>query len=404
MKDLIARKLVLNMFMTLMLALSVQGEELIPEIIISQTIEPSRLESSGEDDAIPVAARFDITISEIMYATSDDKAPQWIELHNRSKRRVSLEGWEMAIMNHPEDKSVIATNLIFPLGAKILDANQVLLLVAEQGHNSGIREAKGDLQRDCVVILKDHIGGTPGYRLLSQTAFKVTLRAPTKTKTARKMLSDIVGNLGAVPEWELSLIKDKRSSIIRVYEGNNATGDPYDGTAAYGWRLAAENSSLYAQRTTYYGHHSDHSTPGYRSSMPLPVSLSSFPSARTQVSLSSFRPVRERATGKVVITWVTEAELNNAGFNIKRSKTKEGPFKVINQKGPIAGHGTTGERHVYTYTDTTARPTIVYYYQLECVSADGTRRTLTTTHLRGHVDGSLHHFQEVPFWWKDLNR
>ena len=402
MKDWIARRLVLALFTTLILTFSVRGIADGP--VTPQTPKPSKLKSFREGDAIPIAARFDVAVSEIMYATNADKLPQWIELHNRSRRKVSLEGWEVAIMNHPEDKSVIATNLIFRLDAKILDANQVLLLVTEQGHNSGVGEAKGNLQRDRVVIRKDHIGGGSGYRLLSQTAFKVILKAPARTKTPRKMLSDIAGNLGAVPEWELPLIKDNRSSIIRVYEGNNATGAPYDGTAAYGWELAAENSSLYAQRTTYYGHHSDHSTPGYRAPTPLPVSLSSFPSARTQVSLSSFRPVRERTTGEVVITWITEAELNNAGFNIKRSKTKEGPFKVINQKDLIAGHGTTGERHVYTYTDTTARPTIIYYYQLECVSANGTRRTLTTTHLRGHVDSSLHHFHEAPFWWKDLNR
>ena len=308
-------------------------------------------------------------------------------------------------MNHPEDRSVLATTIIITFGAKILNSNQVLLLVTEHGHNSGVGEAKGDLQPDRIVILKDLIEGTPGYRLLSQTAFKVILKAPTKTKTDRKMLSDIVGNLGAIPEWKLPLVKgNQRGSIIRIYEGSNATGDPYDGTAVYGWALAAEKKSRYTQRTTYYGHHSDHGTPGYRAPTPLPVSLSSFRPGRAQVSLLSFRPVRERVTGEVVITWVTEAELNNAGFNIKRSKTKDGLFKVINQKGMIAGHGTTGKRHVYTYTDTTARPTTIYYYQLESISLDGTRRTLATTRLRGHIGGSRYRFEEAPFWWKDLNR
>lgn len=407
MKDLIACRLVFSLFLTLILVFSVQGiaDVMVSDIIISQRIEPSRLQSSGEDHAVSVAARFDVAISEIMYATNTDKSPQWIELHNRSTRRVSLEGWEIAIMNHPEDKSVIAANLIFPIGAKILDANQVLLLVTEHGDNSGDGAPKGDLQPDRVVILKDLIGGTPGYRLLSQTAFKVILKAPTETKTARKMLSDIAGNLGTIPEWKLPMVKgNQRGSIIRVYEGSNATGDSYDGTAVYSWALAAEKSSRYTQRTTYYGHHSDHGTPGYRASAPLPVALSSFHPDRTQVSLLSFRPGRERTTGEVTITWVTETELNNTGFNIKRSKTKNGPFKVINQKGMIAGHGTTSERHVYTYTDTTARPMTVYYYQLECVSADGTRRTLSTTRLRGFVDRSLHHFKEAPFWWRDLNR
>ena len=354
MKDLIAQGLVLGIFATLILAFGIQ------DVV------------GAEDDTVPVAVRYDIAISEIMYTTNADKLPQWIELHNRSGKKVSLEGWEVTIKNHPEDKSVLATTLTFTLDAKILDRNQVLLLVTEQGPNSGIGAAKGDIPVDRVVILKDLIGGTPGYRLLSQTAFKVTLTAPASTKTARKMLSDIAGNLGEVPEWKLPLIVgNQRSSIIREYEGNNVTGPPYDGTAADGWELTAKKDFQYIiQHDTYYGHRSDHGTPGYRAPTPLPVAL------------SKFRPERKKNSDEVVIRWVTESETNNAGFHIKRSRTRDSGFKVISI---IPGAGTTDERRVYTYTDKTAKPNVVYYYQLECISVDGTCRTLRTTHLRGNI-------------------
>ena len=36
------------------------------------------------------------------------------------------------------------------------------------------------------------------------------------------------------------------------------------------------------------------------------------------VSLSKFRPERMKDTGQIVIRWITESELNNAGFNILR--------------------------------------------------------------------------------------
>ena len=85
------------------------------------------------------------------------------------------------------------------------------------------------------------------------------------------------------------------------------------------------------------------------------------------------------------ITWVTESELNNVGFNILRRETRDGDFKIITPKGPIAGNGTTSERHIYTYTDTTAKPNVVYYYRIEDVSFDGKRTTLRTTHLRGNI-------------------
>ena len=384
MKGLMKQKFVLKIFVTLMLTCGTEGivDALIPETVALQT---PRLESSHKDDTVPVAAQYDIAISEIMYATNSDELPQWIELHNRSRRKVSLEGWKVKIENHPEDKSVLATKLTFALGAKILDTDQVLLLVTEQGHNSGVGEAKGDLPVDRVVILKDLIGGAQGYRLLSQTAFTVTLKAPAGTKTSRKVISDITGNLGEIPEWKLPRIEgNQRSSIIREYDGNTTIGYPYDGTRADGWELTAKKDSRYIiKHNTYYGHRSDHGTPGYRARMALPVDLSDLP-----VQLSRFYPRRDRLTGHVLISWTTEVEMNNVGFNIKRSTTKNGKFKVITPV-VIRGAGTTDERQTYTYTDTTTKPNVVYYYQLECVSVDGTRRTLTLPiRLRGHI-GSL---------------
>ena len=399
MKGLMAQRLVLRIFITLLLTFSVQG---IADVLIRETaaLQTQKLESSRENDTVPVAARFDIAISEIMYATSTDKLPQWIELHNRSTRRVSLEGWKVTIRNHSEDTTVLATNLTLTLDAKILDADQVLLLVTEQGDNSGVGEAKGTLRADNIVILKDLIGGTPNYRLLSQTAFKVTLKAPVVTKIGRKrkILSEIAGNLGAIPEWELPLIEgNQRSSIIREYDSNDVTASPYDGTRADGWELTAKKGSRYTiQHTTYYGHRSDHGTPGYRARATLlPTKLSNLP-----VKLSHCRPARNKDTGAVVITWSTLSELNNAGFFIKRSHQRDGEFKVINAT-MIPGTGTTREKQFYTYTDTTARPNVVYYYQLECVSVDGTRRTLTRPlRLKGYVGGSRR-FEEAPFWWKN---
>ena len=389
MKDLMAQRLVLRIFMTLLLTFSVQGitDALIPDVIIRivprRTPEPTR-----EDTTVPIATKDDIAISEIMYATDPSGSPQWIELHNRSTRRVSLEGWEVTIENHPEDTTVLATTLTFTLSEEILNADQVLLLVTEQGDNSGVGEATGDLRADSVVILKDLIGGTPGYRLLSQTAFKVTLKAPTVTKTGFETSGDIAGNLGAIPEWKLPLLEDERSSIIRTYDGNDTTASPYDGTRADGWQLATEKSIQYTQGTTYYGHRSDRGTPGYRATGPL------------LVELSHFRPGRAKMTGAVVITWTTESEMNNAGFYIKRSQQRDGESKIINAT-MIPGAGTTSEKQSYTYTDTTAKPNVVYYYQLECVSVDGTRRTLTRpTRLKGYVGGSRR-FEEAPFWWKN---
>ena len=103
------------------------------------------------------------------------------------------------------------------------------------------------------------------------------------------------------------------------------------------------------------------------------------------VELSSFSPVRNKETGTVVITWLTQSELNNAGFFIKRSQQRDGEFKVINSV-MIPGAGTTSEKQSYTYEDTTAQPNVVYYYQIEEISLEGQRQTLTgSVRLKGHV-------------------
>ena len=54
--------------------------------------------------------------------------------------------------------------------------------------------------------------------------------------------------------------------------------------------------------------------------------------------LSKFRPER-LDSGEIVVRWITESELNNAGFNILRSDARDGEFTKINTK-LIAGQGT----------------------------------------------------------------
>ena len=54
----------------------------------------------------------------------------------------------------------------------------------------------------------------------------------------------------------------------------------------------------------------------------------------------------------------------------------------------IAGAGTTGERQTYTFTDTSAKPGVEYYYQIEEVSLGGKPATLAMRLLRGPVSAA----------------
>ena len=116
---------------------------------------------------------------------------------------------------------------------------------------------------------------------------------------------------------------------------------------------------------------------------PLPVNLSHFRAELTDIV--------------VLLKWTTESEVDNAGFYIYRSETRDGEFKVVN---PIIveGAGTTGERNEYTWTDTTAKPNAVYYYRIEDVSHAGVREQLATVRLRGFVSAS----SKLTTSWADL--
>ena len=160
------------------------------------------------------------------------------------------------------------------------------------------------------------------------------------------------------------MIEGARSSLIRRFD----RGVPRSGTERRGWIRAFDTKRLASD--IYYGSSSDHGTPGYRRGKPLPVELSQF----------SAKFVK----GEGVISWTTESELDNAGFNIYRSTSKTKDFHRINPKF-IQGAGTTGQRTQYQFIDKTSKPDVSYYYRLEDVDLSGTRGILTTYRLRGVI-------------------
>ena len=315
----------------------------------------------------PVATGADIMITEIMVASNEGRLPQWIELANVSGAAVSLMGWSIGVANDSSDADVVGENVNVELGDVTVGKDQVVLVVTKTGRNSGVGMGKGDLREDRIVDVQSQVSPNDArYSLISEMAFKLTLLPPQTGGVVEP--GDVAGNLNM--GWELPMAEGDRSSLIRR-EMSGAT--EIMGTDAAGWVLASETSLIGAYRPTYYGDDEDQGTPGYDAGGALPVEL------------SKFGAKRDALTGQVVITWETQSELNNAGFFIKRSQQKNGQFVAVNPT-MVAGAGTTSEKQTYTYTDTTAQPNIVYYYQIEDVSLDGNRQTLTRAHrLKGHI-------------------
>lgn len=316
----------------------------------------------------PVAKAADLVISEIMVASNTGRLPQWIEIANVSGAEVSLMGWSIDVDNDPMDKDVISESVKVELGDVTVGKDQVALVITKTStRNSGVGMGKGDIREDRIIDAQSQVSPDDArYSLISEMGFKLALLPPQKGGVVSR--GDVVGNLGM--GWELPMAESGRSSLIRREMGKTAE---IMGTDAAGWVLASETMLDGAYRTTYYGDDEDEGTPGYDGGGALPVEL------------SKFGAKRDPLTGQVVITWETQSELNNAGFFIKRSQQTNSKFVAVNPT-MIPGAGTISEKQSYTYTDTTAQPNIVYYYQIEDVSLDGQRQTLTRAHrLKGHV-------------------
>ena len=352
--------------------------------------EAAAAAAKAADTSVRIPQVGQIYISEIMF-TGGGTLPQWIEISNGSPtEQVNLSGWTLTVENATADADVsVGAKAVFtiPEGTKIDPSGQhdtpsTVLVVTEQGRNNlDGAMAAGQLvnlwtDQQVELILLDVTKRR--YSLLSDMAFKITLAPPEPDITLSA--TDVVGNLGAdgTATWALPTDEDgARSSILRRHiPVSIGPAEPKDGEMMDSWVLASDTSfaqSTHLSAHSYYGLPTDVGTPGFRAGGALPVEL------------SHFRPERQKDTGAVVITWSTQSELNNAGFFIKRSQQRDGEFQIINAT-MIAGAGTTSEKQFYTYEDTTAQPNVVYYYQIEDVSLDGNRQTLTRgIRLKGHV-------------------
>ena len=323
-----------------------------------------------------------VTISEIMVDSAGGTLPQWIELYNKSKTEVlNLNRWKLELQNVDSADLIGRPIVTLTLGEKLLQPNQTVLIVAGEARASSGSHLPADRLYNLFELHQKNLRvKTPRDTFLSAEGFYLKL-------TDREgELVDEVGNTDGnrrtddAPAWLLPVsdVEGARSSLIRRYDNGVAR----DGKDRASWVLAANIRAIEGE--LYYGHAEDRGTPGWRDGGALPVELSHFSVSRNDA-------------GAVVLTWATESEVDNAGFNLRRSERRDGGFTLLNA-ALIAGAGTTGERQTYTFTDTSAKPGVEYYYQLEEVSFAGKPQLLATRFLRGPVSAAhrqLRTFGEV---------
>jgi len=302
-----------------------------------------------------------------------------MELYNGSQTEVNLKGWQLAI--EARDLNGVQRHAIIALEDLYIPPKETVLIVtwlARQKSNiipdsrvynffdHHSEEFEQNQHRNMVI-------GLAGFSL--------------KLTNTDGILVDRVGNLDGdhsttdKPTWVIPIgtTRDgQRTSLMRRFE--KETQEPLDGTDAKNWQRTAD---FPLDVSTYWGSSRDIGNPGYRGSGALPVTLSQFCAELTQ-------------TG-AVLTWTTESELENAGFYILRSETRNGPFKVVTQT-MIQGAGTTGERNKYTWTDNAIKPDTRYYYRIVDVSFAGVQQKLATVGLRGLLSARNKELKK----WADL--
>ena len=320
----------------------------------------------------PATPKGAITMSEVMFDSAGGTLPQWIELYNTSKTEaLNLNRWELEIQNRKSEDLVGRPIVTLTLQEKMIQPNQTLLIVTGNARASSADVFPDDRVYNLIQLHEKNLRiKTPRDTFLSVEGFYLKLTDGTGA------LVDEIGNTDGdrrtddTPAWALpvplSEVEGMRSSLVRRYDNGVAR----EGTSREGWALAA-NFAKFKADGLHYGHADDIGTPGYRQGGALPVELSSFVLTRTE-------------SGAVVITWTTESEVDNAGFNLRRSLTRDSGYTLLNP-ALIAGAGTTGERQTYTFIDTSAKPGVEHYYQIEEVSFGGKPETLMTRRLRGPV-------------------
>jgi hypothetical protein len=205
--------------------------------------------------------------------------------------------------------------------------------------------------------------GFDGYQYTSGVGTKYQNLAVNLFSSGNALYGGIICQY--VPEYSIPLNIDelKGSQIWKSPDGltwtqvtNNGFGDTnivnFEGFTVF-------NSQLYVS-----GSKGASSTP--QGLGGAKVFRQSFP---TLIGLSSFE-----ATGglrRISLIWVTESEVNNAGFNIYRAESADGTYQKINDS-LIQAQGSPTQGAVYDYVDKDVKNKKTYYYKLEDVEVNGT--------------------------------
>ncbi|MGD9898905.1 MAG: FlgD immunoglobulin-like domain containing protein, partial [Calditrichaceae bacterium] len=102
------------------------------------------------------------------------------------------------------------------------------------------------------------------------------------------------------------------------------------------------------------------------------------------------------AFNQVVLTWNTQSELENLGFNVYRARTAEPENWIVLNETMIPGQGTYTHATDYEYVDRNVAAGEAYLYKLESVSVSGLRVDERTIEVAVPVPDQYALFKNYP--------
>lgn len=118
---------------------------------------------------------------------------------------------------------------------------------------------------------------------------------------------------------------------------------------------------------------------------PLPVEATGFKAVATN--------------GAVVLTWQTQSEINNLGFNVIRKDVGRGVSSLIasyTSDASLHGLGTSTTGREYSYKDSHIVNGHTYEYTVESVSSDGTKKDYLPIQVKVDIPKSYALYQNYP--------
>jgi len=103
--------------------------------------------------------------------------------------------------------------------------------------------------------------------------------------------------------------------------------------------------------------------------------------------------------GSVTLSWKTQSEINNAGFNVLRKDPGTTSFGLVSNYGTndgLRGLGTSSTGRSYAFTDNKVTSGETYTYKIQSVSTDGTTRDLNSLQATVGVPREYALYQNYP--------